>query len=328
MSSEKKQKIALIIVAVVCSLTMLLGILYLVIGSVFYGMALDPDNTMLFGNTTMGDEAMGGEGQVPFEDRSEWFDAVNKTDAFINSNDNLKLHAQEIKHQQQSDNWVIMVHGYRGESSNNASFAYRYNEKGFNVLLPDLRGHGASEGNYIGMGWHDRLDMLLWIDYIVKQNPNAQIALHGISMGAATVMMTTGEKLPKNVKVAVEDCGYSSVYDQFAHVLTETMKLPDAFIMGAANIFVQSKAGYSLKEASSVNQLYNSDTPTLFIHGDKDDFVPYYMLDICYNALNGIKRKFVVEGALHGQASAVNPTGYWAEVFKFVSRFIDNVDAR
>ena len=84
-------------------------------------------------------------------------------------------------------------------------------EMGFTVLMPGLRGHGESTGHYIGMGWHNRLDMLRWIDEIVRDDPEAEIVLFGISMGGATVMMTSGEALPPNVKVIVEDCGYTSV---------------------------------------------------------------------------------------------------------------------
>jgi hypothetical protein len=44
-----------------------------------------------------------------------------------------------------------------------AAFGKRFHEIGFTVLMPNLRGHGESEGHYIGMGWHDRLDILRWI---------------------------------------------------------------------------------------------------------------------------------------------------------------------
>ena len=65
------------------------------------------------------------------------------------------------------------------------------------------------------MGWLDREDILRWIDFILADDPQAEIVVHGISMGAATTMMTAGEDTPENVKVFIEDCGYTSVWDVF-----------------------------------------------------------------------------------------------------------------
>ena len=83
------------------------------------------------------------------------------------------------------------------------TFAAYYGRQGYHVLMPDLRGCGESGGDFIGMGWPDRLDMLQWINWIIQRDPEAQIVLHGISMGGATVMMTAGESLPPQVKAIV-----------------------------------------------------------------------------------------------------------------------------
>ena len=87
---------------------------------------------------------------------------------------------------------------------------------GHERIAPDLRACGDSEGNFVGMGWLDRKDVLRWIDYIIQRDPDAEIVIHGISMGAATTMMTAGEDTPDNVKAFVEDCGYTSVWDVFS----------------------------------------------------------------------------------------------------------------
>ena len=94
------------------------------------------------------------------------------------------------------------------------------------AVAPDLRACGESEGDYVGMGWLDRKDVLQWIDYIIEQDPEAKIVVHGISMGAATTMMTAGESTPDNVKAFVEDCGYTSVWDIFSSELQLRFGLP------------------------------------------------------------------------------------------------------
>ena len=130
-------------------------------------------------------------------------------DITILSNDNLNLYGAYYKNEAAASDhlWAIVIHGYRCDHNSMTEFSQRYYENGYQVVAPDLRACGKSEGNYVGMGWLDRLDIISWINWIIEQDPDAQIVLHGVSMGAATVMMTSGETLPENVKVFVEDCG-------------------------------------------------------------------------------------------------------------------------
>ena len=66
------------------------------------------------------------------------------------------------------------------------------------------------------MGWKDRLDVLRWMDIANDiYGGNTQMVVHGISMGAATTMMVSGEPQQPFVKCFVEDCGYTSVWDEF-----------------------------------------------------------------------------------------------------------------
>jgi len=115
--------------------------------------------------------------------------------------------------------WVIALHGYRGSHTGVTNLAQHYYDAGYQVLTPDLRACGDSEGDYVGMGWLDRKDVLQWIDWVLAQDSEAEIVLHGVSMGAATTMMTAGEDTPEQVKVFVEDCGYTSVWDIFSSEL-------------------------------------------------------------------------------------------------------------
>ena len=194
--------------------------------------------------------------------------------------------------------------------------------RGYNVLMVDLRGHGESEGDYIGMGWHDRLDVIDWANYLIEKNPNCKIILHGVSMGGATVMMTTGEDLPGNIKVAIEDCGYTSIWDEFKMQLKELYNLPTFPVLNAASTVCKIKAEYILEEGSAVEQVRKSKTPTLFIHGELDSFVPFEMLDKVYEAANCKKEKLVIKGAAHAESASVNPELYWKTVDRFIEKNI------
>jgi fermentation-respiration switch protein FrsA (DUF1100 family) len=181
----------------------------------------------------------------------------------------------------------------------NARIRKKYYGEGYNVLLPDLRAHGESEGDFVGMGWLDRKDLLVWIDSIKGRRPDADIVMHGISMGGAAVMMASGEDLPRNVKAIIEDSGYTSVWDILEYQLGKRFKLPAFPILHGANIWSAGKWGYDWKDASAVNQVKKSKTPILFIHGGEDDVVPATMAYEVYQAAGCVKRLLIIEGAAH-----------------------------
>ena len=219
--------------------------------------------------------------------------------------------------------WVIALHGYRGSHTGVTNLAQHYYDAGYQVLTPDLRACGDSEGDYVGMGWLDRKDVLQWIDWVLAQDSEAEIVLHGVSMGAATTMMTAGEDTPEQVKVFVEDCGYTSVWDIFSSELKLRFGLPEFPILYTASATARAKAGYGFKEASALQQVQNCEKPMLFIHGTADDFIPYEMMGTLYNAKPGTnKATLTAEGAGHGEAMDVLGDTYWNTVFDFEGQYM------
>ena len=308
----------IIIGIIILIIIMVLLVGYYKVGNYFYNIALNPKTDKQF---VIGELEPTEEQKMYADEQLLWL-KNNSEDVYINStnNGNLKLHAYEIN--TESNVWVIAIHGYMSRGTGITGIAKEFNKRNYNVLLIDLRGHGKSEGSYVGMGWHDRLDVTDWINYLNEKNPNCKIILYGISMGAATVMMTTGEKLPVNVKLAIEDCGYTSVWDEFSYKLKQLFNLPEFPFLNAANTVCKKNAHYDFKEASSIKQLKKSRTPTLFIHGGEDDFVPFEMLDKIYEAASCEKEKLVIEGAGHGMASTVNPELYWETVDSFIEKYL------
>ena len=242
----KKKKIIGIAISSILVI-LILGLSF--VGNYFYNLALNPDTPkdIVFGTP---EEAEATSGQVLDSDIQWLLTESNYTDETLTSFDNLNLHAYKVLNQNDSNKWVITVHGYTSEGINMSSYAKNYYDIGYNVLIPDLRSHGLSEGDYIGMGWDDRLDIIDWINTILEYNPNAEIVLHGVSMGAATVSMVSGEDLPSNVKAIVADCGYTSVWDEFAYQLDDLFSLPEFPILNVSSLVAKVRAGYFLGEAS------------------------------------------------------------------------------
>jgi len=311
------------------SVIVLLVIAYILVGNYFYNYALNVDREKEFmeGNPHL-EESKAVLASIAAEAESEderFKKEVEPSQLNMVSSDKhrLNLNAFIYKNEPSEHKWVIVVHGYNSKAKHMTRYVRNFYEKGFHVLAPDLRGHGESEGNYIGMGWDDRKDMLLWIDQILEIDPDAEIVLFGVSMGGATVMMTAGEEtLPENVKVIVEDCGYSSVSDVFVYQLDDLFGLPEFPVIPAANTLTNIRAGYDLYEASAVDQVAKSETPILFIHGDADTFVPYEMVNEVYEAANVEKQKLIIPEAGHGDAEKVDPVTYWNTVWGFVGKYI------
>ena len=257
-------------------------------------------------------------------DDEKWLEEEsNYTESYIDSFDNLNLHAYIVNQNNNTDKWAIVVHGYAGNGKLMSSKSKYFYDMGYNVLIPDLRGHGKSEGEYIGMGLKDRLDIISWINFIIENNPESEIVLHGTSMGAATVLMASGENLPSNVKAIISDCAYTSVWDQFNYEIDTYLNLPTSYIINVTNMITKLKAGYSFKEASAINAVKKSTVPILYIHGDMDKFVPYSMMDELYNSTKSPKKKLTIEGAEHGNSHLIAPYIYWLTINDFLQQYVN-----
>lgn len=253
----------------------------------------------------------------------DWFNKQPYKEVNITSDEGLNLVGYYLAAKEPTYKTAILAHGYSAQGTFMGTYAKIYYDMGYNVLLPDDRGHGKSGGSYIGFGWADRKDYMKWIDYVIDtEGENSQIILHGVSMGGATVLMTSGESLPDNVKAIVSDCAYTSVKDELVYQLKRLYHLPSFPILDTTSILSKIRAGYSFEEASALKQVKLSKTPTLFIHGDADKFVPFEMVKELYQACSSEKELFVVPGAGHGAAYDTDTAGYKNRVREFAEKYI------
>lgn len=105
-------------------------------------------------------------------------------------------------------------------------------------------------------------------------------------MGAASVLMASGEDMPSNVNAIVADSPYTSVYDLFDYQMGRMFNLPSFPILDSTSLVTKAKADYSLKEASALKQVKKAEVPILYIHGNSDDFVPTRMTKELYKHTN------------------------------------------
>lgn len=261
----------------------------------------------------------------PWKAEKEWYQSVDKETLTMRSTDDLTLSGLLIPQEEKTHKFAIIAHGYGGSNRDMAPWAKLYFDLGFNLLIPDARGHGKSEGNYIGFGWHERKDYVSWINKLIAEyGDNCEIILYGLSMGAATVMNVSGETLPHNVKAIIEDCGYSSVSKEMGHQLKTMYKLPHYPFIPMTSLITKVKAGYWFGEASPEEQVKNSSTPILFIHGDEDDFVPTYMAYELYHSAKCPKELYIAIGAKHGYAYVTDKEMYRTRIKHFLNAHLND----
>lgn len=256
------------------------------------------------------------ENRTKLREQGAEFDKTMTPVTIVNKS-GMTLHGRYRITNEDNHNWVISVHGYKDDHRFMLPYVMKFYERGMNVFTQDNRAHGLSDGNYISMGWHDKDDVYEWMNEIVRMDPEAKIVVHGISMGGATTMMLSGLNHPAVIGY-VEDCGYTSVWDIFKTVINRDYHLPAFPIVNVCKLMSNIFLKYDYKKASSVNQLTKCNKPILFVHGEKDNFVPLWMGQKCYDAYEGIKDLYIAKEAGHAESMDYYPEEYFDRVFKFI----------
>ena len=316
--SVKKRRIRMVVLIALAGLLALAAGVLAFAGNYLFHFALDPQAGGMIHSYE--------EGRWVLEGKNAWLDE-NAEDRWLTSHDGLRLHALYLPQERESHKYAVLCHGYGSIPQTMGNFGARFYDMGYHLLAPAARAHERSEGRYAGMGWPERRDIVAWVDTLVEQDPQAEVVLFGISMGGATVMMTAGEAdLSPNVKCIIEDCGYTSVWDEFAGQLEEMFGLPTFPVLDAASLITQLRTGYGFKEASAAEQLTKTQLPILFIHGEDDTFVPYWMhIEVYMYCLSEDKEKLSIPGAAHGEASSVDPELYWSTVENFLAKHMGDI---
>lgn len=184
----------------------------------------------------------------------------------------------------------------------------------------DERAHGKSEGNVITFGIMERCDCKLWAEYALKRfGKDTDIFLAGVSMGAASVMMSFELGLPENVRGMIADCGYSEP----AAIIKETirrMKLPIRPTYQLIKLGARLFGHFDLEEAAAVRAVRKSNIPILFIHGTQDSVVPISMEKELYEGCQAKKEQLLMEGADHANSAMTDYDTYEQVILRFMEK--------
>ena len=195
-------------------------------------------------------------------------------DIYTESYDGLRLRARLYMVDENAP-FAIQFHGYKStpmiDFSGGGEFVMKM---GVNVIMVDQRACGESEGRTISFGYHERRDVLSWVEYVSNNDgKDRKILLFGVSMGAATVIIAAGCGLPENVVGVLADCPCSSTKEIVTKVIYD-MKLPGKLLYPLVRIGAKIYGKFDPNEADAKMLVSGTKIPILLIHGEGDNFVP------------------------------------------------------
>lgn len=239
---------------------------------------------------------------------------------YIESADGLRL-AGDYYQGQPGKPIHICCHGYRGMGCRDFCGGTQVLlDRGDGVLLIHQRAQGDSEGHTMTFGVREREDVRRWAEYMATRFPDAPLFLHGISMGAATVLMASALPLPDSVKGILADCPYDVPKDIIT-LTADKMGMPGklmwpflqlgAFLFGRVLCFDHVSCHEAVKRAK---------VPILIIHGEDDRFVPAYMSEPIAAANPALVTRYTFPDAGHGMSYLVDGPRYHALTQAFIDR--------
>lgn len=222
---------------------------------------------------------------------------------------------------------IIAMHGWRSEWSYDfGMIADFWHSEGCSVLFAEQRGQNNSGGNYITFGHLERYDCLDWVNFVNASynEEDLPVYLAGISMGASTVLMTASLDLPENVRGIMADCGFTSAYDIWSHVVNNNLHLPYGLHGYMIDEICKKKMGVNSRNITTLAALNEARVPVAFVHGSDDRFVPVGMTYKNYKACSSPKELLIVPGADHGQSYYTEREKYEEFSRKFWEKYDKN----
>ncbi len=223
------------------------------------------------------------------------------------------------------DRFIFCSHSYR---SRLAGFEFGdvasvWLDKGYSLFLVDHRAHGESGGVMISFAQHESDDCIDWLNFMRQEfGEDIHIALHGQSMGAATVLMMSGkETLPENVTCIVSDSGYTDFYTELWNLLPLPRWLR-GITLWPMDQYLKICHHIDMRASDALDAVKHAKVPILFIHGEQDKMVSLSMNEELYDACSGPKERVVFPDATHIKSHAYYPEEYERAVTSFAGKYL------
>ncbi len=217
-----------------------------------------------------------------------------------------------------SEYTAVLLHGYHSDPMLNLAVqAARFAGRGWNVLIPDQRAHGRSEGKRSGLGLLEQEDLLAWVRWLRAETPARKLVVYGVSMGAAAAAYASDRLDPETVIALVPDCGFASPWTQLYGDCVKR-RLPAALMLPLIRLLAKRDPGVDLRR-SVRESLARTSIPAFFLHGTADETVPWAEGKANYEACASKKAFYSVTGAGHTTAFLTDPDRAEEALFAFLT---------
>ena len=280
---------------------------------------------ILVGALGFGTYVMTGKRQT-YEEAWEWqsthydtsfYETLQKTDYEIPSYDGYVLHAQFLKNPVDTDKYMILTHGFTDNHYGALKYAKMYLDYGFNLVIYDLRGHGANKRTFVTYAIRESRDVMAVVADTRRRYGNIRVlGLHGESLGAASTAMCM--KYKPQVNFGVCDCGFADI-ENVIKGSVESMHLP-GFCYYLAALGAVIRYHYSFGKMRPIDALGDNTVPMLFIHGDADQLIPYQNSERMAAKTAGYSEVHLIPGATHAESVLKDTTAYREYVEAFLKK--------
>lgn len=200
--------------------------------------------------------------------------AVPWEDVYIRSFDDLRLHGRLRRGEEGADT-VILIHGYHSSWENDfAGVAQWYLGRGYTVLAVDQRSHGQSEGRLVTFGAREKRDAVAWAQFAEYELGSGRVWMHGVSMGAVSVLLALEDGYPDCVQGVIADCPFDSPMGLFAHHLRRRYHLPAFPVVPIGSVAWAMLIGPGYVKDSCHEAAAGSELPLLLFSAGEDTTVP------------------------------------------------------
>jgi len=245
----------------------------------------------------------------------DWYNNLEKEELYIQSQYEYRIHLTYVKNPAATEHTIIISHGVTSRSEGVIKYLKMFIDNGYNALFIDHRAHGKTGGKKVSYGYFEKYDMAKAIKW-VKEKHSGKVGMIGESMGAGILMQALSLE---KVDFIIEDCGYSSFGGEIKHRFRRNKYVPLYPTYYITRLLVLLMAGYDMEKVSPVEAIKQVDIPIMIVHGEEDDYVPFYMASILYDNINSAKKDFyVAEGSKHALAYEDHQQEYPQRVHEFL----------
>jgi len=214
---------------------------------------------------------------------------------------------------------VLLLHGVHSDRRQMLERAKFLHNSGYSVLLIDLPAHGESSGTRITFGYREAEGVKAALRYLQQRLPQEKIAVIGVSLGAASVILS--DYTPPPAAIILE-----SMYPTIEEAITNRLHLHLGFI---GSIFtpvllsqIPFRLGISPEQLRPIDHIASTNAPLLIISGTQDQHTTSDETKRLFETALPPKELWLVEGAAHVDLYAFNPQTYETKVSAFLTKYM------